>query len=119
MSKSLKEGFVDKTFKPALKESDVKNYFNKRKSEIEHIAKFIPYSPYPFGEPGPPDKVGCILIDGKGINYLLEFKMSDNHKTKKNQDLRRVQWERVGAVVKLLDSKEKVHQFIEEVKTYG
>ena len=115
----LSKGFIDKTFKPATLEKDIKNYFNRRYKEIEHVSKFIAYSPYPFGEPGTPDKLGCVMVNGSNRMYLLEFKRSENSKTKKNQDLRKIQWEKVGAKVLLLDSKEKVHQFIEEVKTYG
>lgn len=117
----LAKGFRDRTFKPAQLEKEIKTYFNKRYKEIEHIAKFIPYSPYPFGEPGTPDKLGCVLVNGTGnlgVMYLLEFKKSETAKTRKNQDLREKQWTKMGAIVLLLDSKDKVHNFIEEVKTY-
>jgi len=73
----------------------------KRKATkiLKKYGKFISYNPYPFGEPGTPDKIGC--INGKMI--LIEFKRAGSKLTPL-QEIRKREWEKAGASVWVINN---------------
>lgn len=89
-------------------ERDLKKNANRLLKKIPK-SKFVPYSPYPYGEPGTPDKIGC--VDGSMV--LIEFK-DKGKELKPLQRIRKKEWEDVGAKVHVVDSIEQFRKIIKE-----
>jgi len=85
-------------------ESDVKASCNRFLKKIPK-SKFVPYSPYPYGEPGTPDKIGCI----NGQMILIEFK-DKGKEPSALQKIRIKEWQAAGAKVYVIDSLKKLKQ---------
>jgi len=93
-------------------ERDLKRKANRL---LKQYGKFIPYNPYPYGEPGTPDKIGC--INGKMI--LIEFKRKGKNLSPL-QKQRKKEWEQVGAKVWVVHSIEELKNFLrKEVNNNG
>lgn len=74
-------------------------------------SKFISYTPYPYGESGTPDIIGC--IEGKMI--LIEVKRKGGELTDL-QKIRITEWEQAKANVFVVHSVEELKNFLMEVK---
>ena len=76
---------------------------------LKRYGKFISYNPYPYGEPGTPDKIGCI----NGEMILIEFKR-EGKKPTALQIQRHKEWRDVGAQVWVIHSVEELKEKIED-----
>ena len=85
-------------------ESDIKAECNP---VLKKYGKFVPYNPYPYGEPGTPDKIG--IINGQMI--LIEFKIPGKEPTALQLQRHR-EWEMEGAVVLIVHSRKELIQKI-------
>lgn len=91
-------------------ESDLKAWAVKFLKTIPN-SKFIPYCPYPYGEPGSLDKVGCI----NGQMWWIEFK-APGKKLTVLQARRIMEWESAGAKTLVIDNKEKLKEALCQMK---
>jgi len=79
-------------------EAEIKRKFNEwyrvriRKGVFKNT-KLVPYSPFPYGEAGTPDKVGCVC----GQMVVIEFK-TKGKKLSPHQVVRKAEWLDAGAV---------------------
>lgn len=77
---------------------------------LKKYGKFISYNPYPYGEPGTPDKIGCI----NGEMVLIEFKRKGKSPTK--LQLKRMrEWRDVGATTFVVHTVEELKIHLKEL----
>jgi len=88
-------------------ERDIKRQINAYLKKIPGL-KHVAYSPYPHGEAGTPDILGCI----NGHMFLLEVKSESNVPTKL-QEQRIEEWTRAGAIVSVVHSIKDVKKLFE------
>ena len=75
-----------------LKESDIKKQCRKYLLKIPN-SKWVSYNPYPTGEPGTPDVIGCI----NGTAVLIEYKIPGKDLSPL-QARRKKEWENAKAI---------------------
>lgn len=89
-------------------EREIKQKIRRYLKKIK-FSKFVSYSPYPYGEPGTPDYVGC----WNGKMYLIEVKQ-EGKGLSPIQKVRCNEWLKAGAVVLIAHSVNDIKNIIKE-----
>lgn len=97
-----------------MNETSIKKKIRKYLNSLPH-SKFVSYNPYPTGEAGTPDYIGC----WNSLSVVIEVKAPGNNLSD-IQMLRRKEWrDQAGSFYVLAYSVDDVKKFFNELKEAG